>query len=98
MYFKQERFFFNPKHLDKNYVYTFEQDFEELAGSLAASLNHWLNSPDFIRIQNQLRMQLNFSKNNYFILMEKVKKIIRIQLKINIATSVFLLVEQDVIV
>lgn len=30
MYFKQERFFFNPKHLDKNYVYTFEQDFEEL--------------------------------------------------------------------
>ena len=29
MYFKQERFFFNPKHLDKDYVYTFEQEFEE---------------------------------------------------------------------
>lgn len=30
MYFKQERFFFNPKHLEKNYVFTFNQDFEEL--------------------------------------------------------------------
>jgi len=29
MYFKQERFFFNPKKLDKEYVYTFEQEFEE---------------------------------------------------------------------
>ncbi|MDY6807353.1 MAG: pentapeptide repeat-containing protein, partial [Cyanobacteriota bacterium] len=36
-----------------------KQDFEGLAQTLAASLNHWLNSPDFIRIQNQLRMQLN---------------------------------------
>lgn len=30
MYFKQERFFFNPKHLDKDYVFTFKENFEEL--------------------------------------------------------------------
>jgi len=30
MYFKQEWFFFNPKHLEKNYVFNFNQDFEEL--------------------------------------------------------------------
>ena len=30
VYFKQERFFFNPKHLDKDYVFSFEEDFEEL--------------------------------------------------------------------
>lgn len=30
VYFKQERFFFNPKHLDKEYVFKFKQDFEEL--------------------------------------------------------------------
>ncbi len=30
MYFKQERFFFNPKHLEKDYAFTFKQDFEEL--------------------------------------------------------------------
>ena len=29
MYFKQERFFFNPKHLEKDYVYTFKETFEE---------------------------------------------------------------------
>lgn len=30
LYFKQERFFFNPKHLDKDYVFKFKQEFEEL--------------------------------------------------------------------
>lgn len=30
LYFKQERFFFNPKHLDKTYAFTFKQPFEEL--------------------------------------------------------------------
>ena len=29
-YFKQERFFFNPKHLDKDYAYEFTEPFEEL--------------------------------------------------------------------
>ena len=29
-YFKQERFFFNPKHLDKDYVFEFTETFEEL--------------------------------------------------------------------
>jgi pimeloyl-ACP methyl ester carboxylesterase len=29
-YFKQERFFFNPKHLDKNYVFEFNEPFEEI--------------------------------------------------------------------
>ena len=29
-YFKQEKFFFNPKHLDSNYVYTFKESFEEI--------------------------------------------------------------------
>mgnify|MGYP003145230142 CR=1 FL=1 len=30
IYVKQERFFFNPKHLDDNYVFTFKEAFEEL--------------------------------------------------------------------
>lgn len=30
LYVKQERFFFNPKHLDKNYTFTFKESFEEL--------------------------------------------------------------------
>jgi len=30
LYFKQERFFFNPKHLDKDYVFEFTNPFEEL--------------------------------------------------------------------
>lgn len=30
VYFKQERFFFNPKHLEKNYTFTFKESFEEL--------------------------------------------------------------------
>ncbi|MBR9756772.1 MAG: alpha/beta hydrolase [Algicola sp.] len=30
LYFKQEHFFFNPKVLDKNYVFEFEAPFEEL--------------------------------------------------------------------
>ena len=29
-YFKQERFFFNPKHLDQDYVFEFDHPFEEL--------------------------------------------------------------------
>ena len=29
-YFKQERFFFNPKHLDKNYTFEFADPFEEI--------------------------------------------------------------------
>ena len=29
-YFKQERFFFNPKHLDKDYVFKFNEPFEEI--------------------------------------------------------------------
>ncbi|MFD2822917.1 alpha/beta hydrolase [Lacinutrix iliipiscaria] len=29
-YFKQERFFFNPKHLDENYVFEFTEPFEEV--------------------------------------------------------------------
>ncbi|WP_250433162.1 alpha/beta hydrolase [Hanstruepera flava] len=30
VYFKQERFFFNPKHLEKDYVFKFTERFEEL--------------------------------------------------------------------
>lgn len=30
LYFKQEKFFFNPKHLEKNYVFEFAEPFEEL--------------------------------------------------------------------
>lgn len=30
LYIKQERFFFNPKTLDKNYQYSFDQPFEEI--------------------------------------------------------------------
>ncbi|WP_417619674.1 alpha/beta hydrolase [Oceanihabitans sediminis] len=30
LYFNQERFFFNPKHLDKDYVFTFSEPFEEV--------------------------------------------------------------------
>lgn len=30
LYIKQERFFFNPKHLEKNYVFNFKESFEEL--------------------------------------------------------------------
>lgn len=30
LYFKQEKFFFNPKILDKDYVYQFDQSFEEI--------------------------------------------------------------------
>lgn len=30
VYFKQERFFFNPKHLDSDYVFQFDDTFEEL--------------------------------------------------------------------
>ncbi|WP_417213162.1 alpha/beta hydrolase [Bizionia sp.] len=30
VYFKQESFFFNPKHLEKNYTFTFKESFEEL--------------------------------------------------------------------
>ncbi len=29
-YFKQEKFFFNPKHLESDYVYTFEEPFKEI--------------------------------------------------------------------
>ena len=38
-YFKQERFFFNPKHLNKNYTFTFEQDFEELNIPVAENIS-----------------------------------------------------------
>lgn len=30
VFIKQERFFFNPKHLDKNYAFNFQETFEEL--------------------------------------------------------------------
>ena len=30
LYFKQERFFFNPKHLEKDYVFQFKEPFEEV--------------------------------------------------------------------
>ncbi|WP_103865377.1 alpha/beta hydrolase [Aquimarina sp. I32.4] len=30
LYIQQERFFFNPKILDKNYIYSFDQPFEEI--------------------------------------------------------------------
>ena len=36
-----------------------KKEFQELGNQLGASLNLWLNSPSFNRIQNQLRMQLN---------------------------------------
>ena len=29
-YFKQEKFFFNPKHLESDYVFTFKESFEEI--------------------------------------------------------------------
>ncbi|MDY6807366.1 MAG: pentapeptide repeat-containing protein, partial [Cyanobacteriota bacterium] len=48
-----------PTQLSDREFPKLKRDLEELAKTLAASLNHWLNSPDFIRIQNQLRMQLN---------------------------------------
>lgn len=41
-YFKQERFFFNPKHLDKNYVYEFKETFEEI--NLEVAPDVFLNS------------------------------------------------------
>jgi uncharacterized protein YjbI with pentapeptide repeats len=36
-----------------------KRDFETLANSLGLALNDWLNSPDFSRVSNQLRIQLN---------------------------------------
>lgn len=38
-YFKQERFFFNPKHLNKDYTFTFKQDFEELNIPVAENIS-----------------------------------------------------------
>lgn len=42
VYFKQERFFFNPKHLEKNYQYTFQEDFEEI--NIPVEENIFLNA------------------------------------------------------
>ncbi len=38
-YLKQERFFFNPKILDKDYVYTFDQSFEEINIPVTTDIN-----------------------------------------------------------
>ncbi|MCB4807639.1 alpha/beta hydrolase [Tamlana sp. 62-3] len=45
LYFKQERFFFNPKVLDKNYKYSFKEPFEELNIPVDANIN--LNAVKF---------------------------------------------------
>ncbi|WP_299434853.1 alpha/beta fold hydrolase [uncultured Aquimarina sp.] len=39
LYIKQERFFFNPKILDKDYVYSFDQPFEEINISVEDDVN-----------------------------------------------------------
>lgn len=41
-YFKQERFFFNPKHLDKDYVFEFSEPFEEI--NIEAEKDVFLNA------------------------------------------------------
>jgi len=41
-YFKQERFFFNPKHLDKDYVFEFAEPFEEI--NIEAEKDIYLNA------------------------------------------------------
>jgi len=50
VYIKQERFFFNPKVLDKNYQYSFNQPFEEINISVEKdiSLNALLFTTDSI--------------------------------------------------
>lgn len=50
LYFKQERFFFNPKHLDKTYVFKFDQEFEELNIPVDKNIN--LNALLFKTEQN----------------------------------------------
>ena len=42
LYVKQEKFFFNPKKLDKDYVYTFKEPFEEL--TIEVDKNIYLNA------------------------------------------------------
>ncbi len=51
LYFRQERFYFNPKVLDKSYIYSFEQSFEEIDIPVAkdVSLNALLFKTDSIR-------------------------------------------------
>lgn len=41
-YFKQERFFFNPKKLDSNYTYSFSEEFEEI--NIAVQDDIYLNT------------------------------------------------------
>ena len=41
-YFKQERFFFNPKHLEKDYVFQFSEPFEEM--NIAVEKDIYLNA------------------------------------------------------
>ena len=50
VYFKQERFFFNPKHLDKSYVFKFQQKFEEL--NIPVDKDIYLNGLLFNQIDN----------------------------------------------
>ncbi|OED37028.1 peptidase [Flavobacteriaceae bacterium (ex Bugula neritina AB1)] len=51
LYLKQERFFFNPKILDKDYTYTFDYPFEEVTIPVAKNvlLNALLFKTDSIR-------------------------------------------------
>lgn len=42
LYLKQEKFFFNPKELDKDYAYTFKEPFEEL--NIEVAENIYLNA------------------------------------------------------
>ena len=44
-YFKQEKFFFNPKYLESDYVYTFEEPFEEI--NIAVDKDIQLNALHF---------------------------------------------------
>ncbi|MEP0263983.1 alpha/beta fold hydrolase [Dokdonia sp.] len=44
-YFKQEKFFFNPKHLEPDYIFQFEEPFEEL--EIAVEEDVYLNALHF---------------------------------------------------
>ena len=54
-YFKQERFFFNPKHLDKDYVFEFAEPFEEI--NIEAEKDIYLNADLFKRVKLEFKIE-----------------------------------------
>jgi len=59
-YFKQEKFFFNPKNLDKNYVFEFKEKFKEI--NIEVTKNISLNSVLF-NVENSKGVILYFHGN-----------------------------------